>query len=55
MRASERQSLARSALRKSIEVRRACGLDLESPICIWGVCDQLGLTVRFVELSFEGM
>ena len=41
---------------KSIDVRRQTGFDLKSPICIYGLCDQLNVGVRFVEISsMEGM
>jgi len=52
----ETQTLAQEAMYKSIEVRRQTGFDLKSPICIYGLCDQLNVKVRFVDInSMEGM
>ena len=52
----EKQTLARQAMCKSIDVRRQTGFDLKSPLCIYGLCDQLNVAVRFVEISsMEGM
>ena len=52
----EKQTLAQKAMCKSIDVRRQTGFDLKSPICIYGLCDQLNVGVRFVEISsMEGM
>lgn len=52
----EKQTLAQKAMCKSIDVRRQTGFDLISPICIYGLCDQLNVAVRFVEISsMEGM
>ncbi len=43
--------LAKQALSKALEVRRKLNLDLKSPVCIYDVCKELGLTVQFVALS----
>jgi Zn-dependent peptidase ImmA (M78 family) len=52
----EKQTLAQEAMHKSIEVRTQTGFDLTSPICIYGLCDQLNVKVRFVDISsMEGM
>ncbi|GET43877.1 ImmA/IrrE family metallo-endopeptidase [Microseira wollei] len=52
----EKQILAQKAMHKSIEVRTQTGFDLKSPICIYGLCDQLNVRVKFVEISsMEGM
>lgn len=52
----ERQTLAQKAMCKSIDVRRQTGFDLISPLCIYGLCDQLNIKVRFVDISsMEGM
>lgn len=39
---------------KSIEVQKEAGLALNSPICIYDLCDRLNVTVRFVDISMEG-
>lgn len=52
----EKQTLAQKAMHKSIEVRTQTGFDIKSPICIYGLCDQLKVKVKFVEISsMEGM
>lgn len=50
-----RQELARQALRRSIEVRRAAKLDINRAIDPFDLCDRLGIKVRFVEVSMEGL
>ena len=40
---------------KSLEVRRRAGKDVSSPICVFGLCEEIGVSVRFVEISMEGM
>ncbi len=48
--------MAQKAMCKSIDVRRQTGFDLISPLCIYGLCDQLNIKVRFVDISsMEGM
>lgn len=49
------QVLAQKAMLKSIDVRNQAGLALNSPICIYGLCDNLNVKVRFVDISMEGM
>jgi Zn-dependent peptidase ImmA (M78 family) len=53
--ANQRQELAQQAMLKSINVRTQAGLDLKSPICIYGLCDKLKVKVRFVDISMEGI
>jgi Zn-dependent peptidase ImmA (M78 family) len=52
---SQRQSLAQTAMQKSIEIRNKMGLALNTPICIYDLCDKLNVTVRFVDYNMEGM
>ncbi len=49
------QVLAQKAMLKSIDVRNQAGFGLNSPICIYGLCDKLKVKVRFVDISMEGM
>lgn len=49
------QVLAQKAMLKSIDVRNQEGFALNSPICIYGLCDKLKVKVRFVDISMEGM
>jgi len=51
----QKQGLAEQAKQKAINTRVAAGLDLKSPICVYALCDRLGLTVRFVDISMEGL
>lgn len=52
---TQRRTLARQALNKSIEVRRKAGLDLKSPICVFDLCDRLEIKVQLVNFSMEGL
>lgn len=49
------QHLIDAALDKSVDVRMSAGLGVKDPICIFGLCDSLGVRVRFVEVSMEGL
>ncbi len=49
-----RRELAREAMLKSIDVRRAAGLDLNAPLCIYSLCADMKVQVRFVSFSMEG-
>lgn len=50
-----RRGLYQRAMQTSIRVRIAAGLDLASPICIYGLCKARGVTVRFNAINMEGM
>src|SRR5262245_48455737 len=52
---TNRRALAQQAMLKSIEVRTAAGRDLKGPICVYALCDDLGVKVRFVDINMEGM
>lgn len=52
---SQRKLLAQKALRKAIEIRKKANLDQINPICVYDLCDKLDLSVRFVNISMEGM
>lgn len=48
-------NLAREANEKAAEVREQKGYDFRSPLCIYELCDRLGLKVRFCnDVSMEG-
>lgn len=49
------RGLARQALGMSIQVRQEAGLDLENPLDVYALCDQLRIPFRFVPISMEGM
>lgn len=51
-----RRALATQAMQAAAAAARAKGkLDQVSPICIYGLCDTLGVTVRFNNINMEGM
>lgn len=50
-----KQVLAQKAMLKSIEIRTQLGFSLNSPICIYDLCDKLKVKVRFVDINMEGM
>jgi len=52
---SHKQALAEEAKQKAIDVRMDAGLDLKSPVCIYALCAKLGIKVRFVDISMEGI
>lgn len=52
---SERKSLVMKGMQASITARVGAGIDLKSPACIYGLCDALGVTVRFNDINMEGM
>lgn len=51
---NQRRDLANQAMLKSIDVRLEGKLDLMSPICIYELCDEHKVQVRFVEINMEG-
>lgn len=50
-----RRALAHQALRASAAVRAEAGLDQTGPICIYGLCEKMGIRVRFNNINMEGM
>lgn len=52
---SNKRELARQAMLASVEVRDDAGLDFDDPICVYDLCEHLGITVRFVHINMEGM
>jgi hypothetical protein len=51
----EKIELARDAMQATIDVRFQLGVGLEEPICTYSACERLGVPVRFVDISMEGM
>lgn len=51
----QRQQLVEKAIRAACSAREQAGCDDESPICAYDICEQLGVTVRFVDINMEGM
>jgi Zn-dependent peptidase ImmA (M78 family) len=50
-----RRTLATQAMQAATEARAKVKLDQTSPICIYGLCEKLGVTVRFNNINMEGM
>jgi Zn-dependent peptidase ImmA (M78 family) len=51
----DRRALANRAMQAAITTRAKVKLDQHSPICIYGLCGALGVTVRFNDINMEGM
>jgi Zn-dependent peptidase ImmA (M78 family) len=52
-----KKDLAREAQSKSLALRRELNIDPISPVCIYEICEKLGITVQFVDKipSLEGI
>jgi hypothetical protein len=50
-----RRELATQAMAAWLNIRLTAGLDLETPICIYALCDANKVIVRFNEINMEGM
>ena len=51
----DRRALANRAMQAAIATRAKAKLDQHSPVCIYGLCETLGVTVRFNNINMEGM
>ena len=51
----DRRALANQALRAAATARATATLDQHRPICIYGLAEALGVTVRFNNINMEGM
>lgn len=49
------QSSANLSIKKATSVRIRLGIEQHLPVCIYDVCDKLGVTVRFIDNNMEGM
>jgi Zn-dependent peptidase ImmA (M78 family) len=52
---SNRRALATQAIQAAVATRARAKLDQASPICIYGLCETLGVSVRFNNINMEGM
>ena len=50
-----RRTLAYQAVRAAVTIRAEAKLDQHSPICIYELCQRLGVRVRFNDINMEGM
>jgi hypothetical protein len=51
----DRRALGQEAMLRAINVRVARGRDTESPLCVYDLAEEMGVTVRFVDINMEGM
>ena len=49
------KALVTQGMQASIAARTRAGADLKSPICVYALCEAHGVTVRFNDISMEGM
>ena len=50
-----RRALATKALQAATATRAKASLDQNGPICVYGLCETLGIVVRFNNFNMEGM
>lgn len=51
----DRRALATQAMQAATATRAKANLDQSEPICIYGLCETLGIVVRFNNINMEGM
>ena len=51
----DRRSLATQAMQTAAVTRAEAGVGQAGPICIYSVCETLGVNVRFNNINMEGM
>ncbi|MCY4309752.1 MAG: ImmA/IrrE family metallo-endopeptidase, partial [Rhodospirillaceae bacterium] len=51
----DRHTLANQAMQAAAATRAKANLDQAGPICIYGLCETLGVVVRFNNINMEGM
>jgi Zn-dependent peptidase ImmA (M78 family) len=51
----DKRALTQKAMKAAVKTRARAGLDQISPICIFDLCEKLGVPVRFTEINMEGM
>jgi hypothetical protein len=51
----DRRALSQKAMKAAVRTRARAGLDQIGPICIFDLCDKLGVPVRFTDINMEGM
>jgi hypothetical protein len=50
-----RKNLAREALDRALEVREEAKIAFNVALCVYGLCDRLGVRVQFVDINMEGL
>lgn len=51
----DKRGLSQRAMKAAVKVRSRAGIDQISPICVFDLCEKLGVTVRFTDINMEGM
>lgn len=51
----DRSALNEETLARAAETRHRAGLSFDQPICVYDLCSQLNIVVRFNDISMEGM
>jgi Zn-dependent peptidase ImmA (M78 family) len=51
----DRRGLTQKAMKAAVKTRARAGVDQMNPICIFDLCEKLGVTVRFTDINMEGM
>ena len=52
---ASQKALVMQGMQASITARTKAGLDLQSPACIYGLCEAHNVNVRFNDINMEGM
>lgn len=52
---SSRKALTTRGMQAAVAARVKAGRDQKSPICVYSICESNGVTVRFNDISMEGM
>lgn len=52
---ANRRSLSREGMMAAIQTRMQVGMGANEPLCIYELCNKLGIKVRFVDINIEGM
>jgi Zn-dependent peptidase ImmA (M78 family) len=51
----DRRNLTQKAMKAAVKTRARAGVDQMSPVCVFDLCEKLGVTVRFTDINMEGM
>lgn len=51
----DKRTLTQAAMKAAVRTRTRAGLDQFNPICVFDLCEKLGVPVRFTEINMEGM
>lgn len=51
----DRRLSANRAIQMAVSVRQKVGVSQFEPVCVYDICEKLGVTVRFIDNNMEGM